>query len=79
MQRTNTPELVKKRDEEKNKTVMMRHPRVDNQETTTSPTGEIGHCVDDQTSIEREKKRCHLCLVEPVQKEKPKPKKTIST
>lgn len=58
---------------------MVRHPRADSQETTISPTGEIDHCVDDQTSTEREKKRCHLCLVEPMQIEDPKPKKTIST
>lgn len=50
----------------------VRHPRVDSQETTVSPTGEI---VDDRTSTEREKKRCHLYLVEPMQKEDPKPKK----
>ncbi|KAJ5588872.1 hypothetical protein N7537_011550 [Penicillium hordei] len=55
---------------------MVRHPRVDSQETTISPTGEV---VDDRPSTEREKKRCHLYLVEPMQKEDPKPKKPIST
>lgn len=53
MQRPITAELVTK----ERKQSMLRRPRVDNQETTISPTGEI---VDDRTSAEREKKRCHL-------------------
>ena len=53
---------------------MVRHPRADSQETTISPTGEIGRCVDDQTSTERAKKRCYLCLAEPMQRQDPKPK-----
>lgn len=66
--------LLKKKKQENS--LMVRHPQVDNQETTISPTGEI---VDDQTSTEREKKRCHLYLVERMQKEDPKPNDTIST
>lgn len=65
-----------KKEEKARKQSMVRHPQVDNQETTISPTGEI---VDDRTSSEREKRRCHLYLVEPMQKEDPKPKNTIST
>ncbi|KAF4769527.1 hypothetical protein HAV15_011562 [Penicillium sp. str.  len=74
MQHPITAGLVKKIKARKQS--MVHHPQVDNQETTISPTGEI---VDDRMSTERAKKRCHLYLVEPMQKEDPKPKNTIST